>query len=172
MKMKKITFILAAVTLVACNQKKESSLQIGEPQEIVTKSYDQLEKVSWMLGEWGNTSAEGSLTETWTKSNDSTYTGKTVFVAGKDTMFTETIEIVQDKNELFYNTAVSNQNEGKAVSFKGSAVTETQVVFENPKHDFPQKIAYNKISADSLIAEISGMKAGKESKESYPMKKK
>nr|WP_294935333.1 DUF6265 family protein [uncultured Flavobacterium sp.] len=170
--MKKITFILASVTLIACNQRKESSLQIGEPEEIVTKTYDQLEKVNWMLGEWENTSAEGNLTETWTKLNDSTYTGKTVFVAGKDTMFTETIEIVQDKNDLFYNTKVSNQNEGKMVSFKGSTVADNQVVFENPKHDFPQKIAYNKITSDSLVAEISGMKDGKESKESYPMKKK
>jgi uncharacterized protein DUF6265 len=172
MKMRKITFILASVTLVACNQKKESSLQIGEPEEIVTKTYDQLEKVNWILGEWENTSAEGNLTETWTKLNDSTYAGKTVFVAGKDTVFTETIEIVQNENELFYNTKVSNQNEGKAVSFKSTGATDSQFVFENPKHDFPQKIAYNKITSDSLVAEVSGMKEGKESKESFPMKKK
>lgn len=172
MKMKKITIIVATATLVACNQKKESSLQIGEPQEIVTKTYDQLEKMNWILGTWGNTSAEGDLTETWTKLNDSTYAGKTVFVAGKDTMFTETIEIVQDKNELSYNTKVSNQNQGKAVSFKATTVNGSTFVFENPTHDFPQKIAYNKISADSLVAQISGMKDGKQSSESYPMKKK
>jgi len=46
------------------------------------------------------------------------------------------------------------------------------LIFEKPKHDFPQKITYNKISNDSLIAGISGMKDGKESKEKYPMKKK
>jgi hypothetical protein len=46
------------------------------------------------------------------------------------------------------------------------------LVFENKEHDFPQKITYTKISNDSIVAEISGMKDGKQSKESYPMKKK
>lgn len=170
--MKKTTLLLAAFAVVSCQKRNESSAQYGEPQEIETKTYGQLEKVNWLVGEWGNTTPEGNLTETWTQLNDSTLSGKTVFVTGKDTMFTETIEIVQVNDSLLYNTKVSNQNEGKMVSFKASNVADGQVVFENPKHDFPQKIAYNKISADSLVAEISGMKDGKESKESYPMKKK
>ncbi|MGX7668635.1 DUF6265 family protein [Flavobacterium pedocola] len=170
--MKKTTLLLAAFAVVSCKERNESSAQYGEPQEIETKTYEQLEKVNWLVGEWGNTTPEGNLTETWTQSNDSTLTGKTVFVAGKDTMFTETIEIVQINDSLLYNTKVSNQNQGKTVSFKASAVSDMSVAFENVKHDFPQKITYNKISADSLVAEISGMKEGKESKENYPMKKK
>ncbi|MEW5677278.1 DUF6265 family protein [Flavobacterium enshiense] len=170
--MKKTTLLLAAFAVVSCQERNESSAQYGEPQEIETKTYEQLEKVNWLMGEWGNTTPEGNLTETWSQLNDSTLTGKTVFVTGADTMFTETIEIMQMNDSLLYTTKVSNQNEGKAVSFKASNVAESQIVFENAKHDFPQKITYNKISADSLVAEISGMKDGKESKESYPMKKK
>lgn len=170
--MKKTTLLLAAFAVVSCQERNESSAQYGEPQEIETKTYEQLEKVNWMVGEWGNTTLEGNLTETWSQLNDSTLTGKTVFVSGKDTMFTEIIEIMQVNDSLLYNTKVSNQNQGKTVSFKASKITENNVTFENPKHDFPQRISYNKITSDSLVAEISGMKDGKESKESYPMKKK
>lgn len=170
--MKKTTLLLAAFAVVSCNERNESSIQYGEPQEIETKTYEQLEKVNWLVGAWGNTTPEGNLTETWSQANDSTLTGKTVFMSGNDTLFTETIEIVQVNDSLLYNTKVSNQNQGKAVSFKASDITDKQIVFENPKHDFPQKITYNKISADSLVAEISGRKDGKESKESFPMKKK
>lgn len=170
--MKKTTLLLAAFAVVSCHERNESSAQYGEPQEIETKTYEQLEKVNWLVGEWGNTTPEGNLTETWSQLNDSTLTGKTVFMSGTDTLFTENIEIMQVNDSLLYNTKVSNQNQGKAVSFKASNITDNQIVFENPKHDFPQKISYNRISSDSLVAEISGMKDGKESKESFPMKKK
>lgn len=170
--MKKTTLLLAAFAVVSCQERNESSLQYGEPKEIETKTYEQLEKVNWLLGEWSNTTPEGNLTETWTQLNDSTFSGKTTFMSGNDTLFTETIEIMQVNDSLLYNTKVSNQNQGKAISFKASNLNGNQVVFENPKHDYPQKIMYNKISADSLVAEISGMKDGKESKETFPMKKK
>jgi hypothetical protein len=49
--------------------------------------------------------------------------------------------------------------------------TEKQMVFENPKHDYPQKITYNQIRKDSLIASISGVQLGKPSSEKYEMKK-
>jgi hypothetical protein len=46
------------------------------------------------------------------------------------------------------------------------------MVFENPKHDYPQKIRYQLNSDKSLIATISGIQKGKESSESYLMQKK
>jgi hypothetical protein len=34
-------------------------------------------------------------------------------------------------------------------------------VFENPAHDFPQRIAYRRLSADSIVARISAERDGK-----------
>jgi len=80
--------------------------------------------------------------------------------------------ILEQKNDsLFYKVTVKGQNNNEAVAFYLTTADDDQLVFENPKHDFPNKITYSKISNDSLVAEISGMKDGKESKESYPMKK-
>lgn len=170
--MKKITVALAVISLAACNQRKESSLQIGEPEEIVTKTYEELEKADWLLGEWENTSAKGNLTETWKQENDSTFVGESFVTAAVDTVFQENVILQQKNDSLFYNVTVKGQNNNEPVAFYMTSANEKQLVFENPKHDFPNKITYNLISSDSLVAEISGMKDGKESKESYPMKKK
>lgn len=166
-----ITLLSAiALTLVFTScQKKETTTTETTP---APKVFAQLNKAGWLVGEWGNTSEEGVLTETWTAANDSTFDGKTYFITGKDTAFTETIQLMEKNNELHYMPTISDQNEGKQVTFLMTSATENQLVFENKEHDFPQKITYNKITNDSIVAEISGMKEGKETKESYPMKKK
>ena len=160
-----IVIILLSIILVSC-QKKENSKTDEE------KTYPLIKKASWIIGTWGNISKEGVLTETWIQLNDSVLKGTSFVQEGKDTLFTEHIEIVQKGSELFYNPRISNQNQGEMVSFKLTSSTDKQLIFENPTHDFPQKISYNSISNDSLKAEISGKKNGKEEKESYPMKKK
>ena len=50
-------------------------------------------------------------------------------------------------------------------------ISNEKMIFENPRHDFPQVISYAKTGANSLVAEISGVEKGKEHKETYPMKK-
>lgn len=50
-------------------------------------------------------------------------------------------------------------------------MSETQLVFENLKHDFPQIISYTKVTSDSLVAEISGTKNGQKQKQIFPMKR-
>lgn len=166
--MKKSILFITAIGLcsafVSCQKKEKTELSI--------KAFDQIEKANWLVGEWGNTSKEGVLTEQWSKENDSILKGKGFLVVGKDTVFSENIIIEQKGDSLFYVPTIKGQNEGKRVSFKLTSATGNELVFENPKHDFPQKIAYKKISADSLVAEVSGLKDGKESKEVFPMKKK
>lgn len=168
--MKKSTLFLVAMTftlLFSSCLKKDN-----KKDEVDTKKYPKLEEVKWLIGSWRNSTKEGVLRENWNQLNDSTLSGKTIFVAEKDTLFTETIEIIQVNDNLLYNTKISNQNDGKTVSFKASTLTENKIVFENPKHDFPQKIVYTKISSDSLVAKISGNKDGKDTFEEYPMMKK
>ncbi len=78
----------------------------------------------------------------------------------------------QEGNDLYYVPTIKVQNDGMSVQFKMTEATESQLVFENKMHDFPQKIIYIKVSNNNLIAEISGIKDGVETKESYPMKRK
>lgn len=127
-------------------------------------------KAGWLIGKWGFTMPEGTLSETWTQLNDSTYAGHTYFVIGKDTVFSENITLEQRGNELSYVTVMKDQNQGKPVAFKLTSSTKKTLVFENPSHDYPQKITYTK-KGNGLLAEISGTQNGKAASEVFPMKK-
>lgn len=80
----------------------------------------------------------------------------------------ENIRLVQEHDDLFYIPTVKNQNDGLRVRFSTKTISETQLVFENPQHDFPQIISYTTITADFLVAEISGTKNGEAHLENQP----
>ncbi len=133
--------------------------------------FSELEKTSWLIGTWQNSSSDGELSEKWEKVNDSTYQGNGYFIKGKDTLHHEAIKLTQIGEEVIYTATVQGQNNNKPIEFKMTNFSEKRLVFENQAHDYPKKIAYNKISNDSLVAEISGIQQGKASIESYPMKR-
>ncbi|MFD2938759.1 DUF6265 family protein [Flavobacterium notoginsengisoli] len=166
MKTKGIIFssIFTIVVLSSC--KKEIKT------ETPPKTYSNLAKAEWFIGEWGNKSAEGELTERWKKENDSVYLGESYFVVGQnDTVFAEHVRLEEANGKLSYIVTVPGQNKELPVSFEMTSATDNQIVFENPEHDYPNKIIYNLVAKDSLIAEISGLKKGKPNTERFVMKK-
>jgi hypothetical protein len=130
-----------------------------------------IKKAEWLIGTWENKTPKGSLYETWRKANDNEFSGKSYIVKEKDTLVFENIRLVQEQDRLSYIPMVKNQNDGLPVRFTARTVSETQLVFENRQHDFPQIISYTKISADALVAEISGTKNGKERRQAFTMKR-
>ncbi len=137
------------------------------------KKYAGIRKADWFVGTWENDTDGGTLSESWEKVNDSTYRGASYFIKNADdTLHLETVELIERKGEVTYNPTVQGQNDNKPVAFKMTSATDKQLVFENPAHDYPQKITYTKITADSIVAKISGIQQGKPSFENYPMKKK
>ncbi|UTN06547.1 DUF6265 family protein [Flavobacterium bizetiae] len=155
----KIT-LLALVLIVASCQKKES----------VEK--DKIKIADWLIGNWENTSPDGTLTEDWTKLNDSTFSATSYFIKGKDTLHFENIVLTQKGETLTYFATVKGQNDDKSVAFPSTAESDKQLVFENVKHDYPQKITYTKGANNTLTAEISGNLQGKASSEKFVMTKK
>ncbi len=130
-----------------------------------------LTEAEWLIGKWQNNSPEGVLTENWIQLNDSLFTGESFFVVANDTLFSESIQIAQQGEELFYIPTVENQNGGLPVTFKLTSATGNQLVFENAAHDFPQKISYTLVGQDSLVAEVSGLSKGKPQTEQFAMVK-
>ncbi len=157
MKQKALVFA-TAVLITACQQKS-------------VKKFDKLEKMNWLIGSWERKLPDGILKETWTKQNDSTFSGDSYFINTKDTVHFESIKLVQKAEELTYNATVVGQNEDEPVAFKLTSDTNNTFSFENPAHDYPQKITYKKVTSDRLIATISGKQQGKQTQESYPMSK-
>ncbi len=153
---KAILILILALTFTFCGKSKE-----------VSKIVD----ADWLLGKWENNSKDGYLLETWKKVNDSVYDGESYFIKGKDTLHFEKIQMKQKGEELFYISTIKGQNNDKPITFKHIDSIEKQLVFENPKNDFPQKIAYSKITKESIFIQISGIQQGKSSSERFSMKK-
>lgn len=168
--MKKITLLAAVFALLASCTKKETTTE--ETTAPVAEAPNKMAKAEWLLGAWDNTMPEGTLTEKWEKVNDSVMHGESHFVmGGKDTVFAEHINLESTNGKLAYVVTIPGQNGDKPVRFDMTTSNENQIVFENPQHDFPNKIVYNKIGNDSLTAEISGMKKGKPASEQFAMKR-
>ena len=155
--MKNSIYILVVIlTLTSCQKSKEVSKIVG---------------TDWLLGKWENKSDEGHLLETWKKVNDSLFIGESYFIREKDTLHSEKIQLKQKGENLFYIATVKGQNNDKPVTFKRNIEIEKQLVFENPKHDYPKKIIYNPFAKNHLMIEISGIQQDKPSSTRYSMKK-
>ncbi|MGE8341233.1 MAG: DUF6265 family protein [Flavobacterium sp.] len=155
----KITLLALVIAAVSC-QKKE------------TIEKDKIKKADWLIGNWENKTPEGILSENWQKLNDSTFSASSYFIKEKDTLHFETIVLAQLGETLTYKATVKGQNDDKPVFFPSTSETDQQLVFENPKHDYPQKIIYTKGANNTLTAEISGNMNGKPSSEKFVMTKK
>ncbi|MFV8442767.1 DUF6265 family protein [Flavobacterium sp. LB2P44] len=157
--MKKTFIILVLLLAISACKKSDSNKN------------EKIKAANWLLGNWENKSAEGNLTETWRKVNDSTFQAQSYFIKEKDTLHFESITLQQKGEQLTYTATVKGQNNDKPVAFLLTTTTEKQLVFENPKHDYPQKISYTHITPDGLVAKISGIQQGKPSTEQFSMKK-
>jgi hypothetical protein len=154
----KKTLILLLLAIVSCKNSADNEK-------------DKIKSTNWLLGKWETKTADGNLSESWKQLNDSTFQGESFFIKNKDTLHNESILLQQIGEDLIYSATIKGQNEDKAVAFKMTSGTEKQLVFENSKHDFPQKITYTQIKKDSLVASISGVQLGKPSSEKFGMKK-
>ena len=136
------------------------------------KTFDELKKANWLLGQWQCQTDTTNLIETWTFENDSTLTATSFFIQNKkDTLHHETIELIETNKKLIYKATIIGENNNEPVSFQKTMETETELIFENPTHNYPQKITYKKISNTQLTATISGKLNGKIESESYQLKK-
>ena len=161
-----ILLIFIALGFLSCNQSYKRRSNDRTSNEALP-----IEKANWLIGDWQNESDNGILSETWYKLDDSTLVGKSYFVAGSDTFSSEIIRLEQRKGKLSYIPTVQGQNNGQAVYFTLTISTDSLLGFENPEHDFPQKITYANIGNDSLVAEISAIVDGKLKSKTFRMGK-
>jgi hypothetical protein len=122
---------------------------------ISTMGYTQtdLDKLSWIIDKWISTDGQSTSYEHWQKVNDSSYAGASETVKNGDTVFSEKLEIVKEGDDIFYIADVKHNP--APVKFRLTFISENEAVFENPGHDFPQKIIYRH-KEGNLHASIEG----------------
>lgn len=112
-----------------------------------------LEPVRFMTGAWG---VDGVIVEYWMPPLRGLMVGGNREPAGDGMPFFEYLRIEVREDGVYY--VASPRGEG-ATDFKLTEFSEGKAVFENPEHDFPQKIIYVR-TAEGLEAEVGAVRDG------------
>ena len=115
-----------------------------------------LDDLEWIFGEWKRESRRGEVYESWQRLSDRTVEGDSWIVSSSDGTkhALESLLLVEMAGEVFYIPKVA-ENE-YPVPFRRTSMEPGRVVFENPNHDFPQKIIYQQDGDDGLKVTIEG----------------
>jgi hypothetical protein len=109
--------------------------------------------VAWLTGCWDLDRGRRHVVEHWTAPEGGTLLGVSRTVADGKTVEYEFLLIRERDGALEYVAKPSGQPEA---IFVASRVTADEVLFENPQHDFPQRIRYKKQPDGGLAARIEG----------------
>jgi Domain of unknown function (DUF6265) len=131
--MKKKDFLFLAVTV--------SLLSMGIVQ-------DPLQRLRILEGTWVMNTKRGVIGEHW-KAHATGLKGRGFMVHANDTTILEEVTIVSRNSDIFYESRVEGQNNGRAVPFKLTSSVKDKFVFENKAHDYPTTIIYSFVANDS-----------------------
>lgn len=126
--------------------------------------------MDWLTGRWENTQEDLKTVEIWER-KPAGFQVRGFMLEGSDTLFAENIIVAQKGREIFYTVTIAEENNGQPVAFKLTENTGNKAVFENPKHDFPQKISYQQTSPDSVLVLVSGLVKNIPQQQEYYLKK-
>jgi len=144
-----VVFGLAAALMV------RSAVSEGE-EDVVPEAQapaGPISQLSWLAGCWAQQGSGYRRDEQWMEPLGGTMIGMSRTVAGDETVEFESIRIETREDGLAYVALPSGQAEA---TFMQSELTDSTAVFEDPAHDFPQRIAYARQGRDAVMAWIEG----------------
>ncbi len=117
-----------------------------------------LEQLGWLAGCWERSSGRRVVEEQWMRPRAGLMLGAGRTVEGDSVVEFEHVRMLERGGRLVYAAAPSGQ---PPAEFESIVVSDSAVTFENPGHDFPQRISYRRLGADSLVARIEGVRGGR-----------
>jgi len=116
-----------------------------------------IQRVAWLRGCWEMSAPERIVEEQWMVPRGGSMMGMSRTVRGGKLVAYEMVLIREEGAALVYEAHPSGQ---PVATFRSTTVSASQVVFENPSHDFPQQIGYQ-LKEAVLLAWIAGSQSGK-----------
>lgn len=143
MRVRRISILLLVAASSGCKQ----------PVSLENRPYD-LGKLEWLVGSWSieDKRMQTSHEEHWTRPHLNLMLGLNRTMKRDKTLAVEHLQIVDTGDKIVY-TAWPGGQEG--TSFKLAGRGDRRAIFENPAHDFPQRILYWRDEA-GLHAELDG----------------
>jgi hypothetical protein len=122
-------------------------------------------QLNWLSGAWSERRSDGTWTEEyWTPVRSEVMLGSGLTGRGESVRHFEHMRISKgaDGQVAFYGMP----NGAAAVPFKMVRQTDSEVVFENAAHDYPQRVTYRR-DGDTVIATVSLIDGSKEGRWVY-----
>ena len=116
-----------------------------------------VDRVVWLQGCWAMDSNGRLVEEQWLKPRASSMLGVGRTTRGTTLVDYEMVLIRERGGQLAYEAHPADQ---EPAVFMSTTIGERSIVFENLKHDFPQRVGYERTSVDRLDAWIEGPQNG------------
>ncbi len=126
-----------------------------------------ISRLSWMSGCWAYDDAEPGSGEYWMPP-----VGGTMFAVSRSIRDSRTVafEYLRIEESAEGSLALFASPSGQSPArFDMVSLTNNEVVFENPEHDFPQRIVYSLTQDGRLIGRIEGQSNGRPKSIDFPM---
>ncbi|CAN5872185.1 DUF6265 family protein [soil metagenome] len=124
-----------------------------------------VQRLAWLQGCWAAVGNDGVVEEQWMAPRGKAMIGSSR-TAGKDELLGYEFVIVREQGDrLAYEVRPSGK---AAVVFVSSTVTDSSVVFENPKNEFPQRVGYQRNGQNAVLAWIEGTRRGASQRVEFP----
>ena len=128
-----------------------------------------LNALNWLAGCWFGRSGNNEFREHWMRPSGGMMMGMGRTMSGGKVVSHETMRIELDNTGIpVFVAKPSGQLEA---SFKRVKSDEKSIEFENPMHDFPQRVKYQLNLEGGLDARIEGNLKGREARIDFPMRR-
>ncbi len=133
----------------------------------VTAAAADISRLNWLSGCWAYVGKDAGSGEYWMSPAAGTMFAVSRNVRDGKTVGFEYIQISEtEAHSLVLTASPSGQEPAK---FDMVSLTPNEVVFENPKHDFPQRIIYRLGDKGTMLGRIEGKSDGEEIAVDFPM---
>ena len=126
------------------------------------------EPPAWLAGCWVRERGTRRIDDLWMAPRAGIMLGVSRTVRSDTLVEYEHLAIERRGGTLVYRATPSGQ---APAEFTATAVGVDEVVFENPAHDFPQRIIYRARGTDSLVARIEGPVEGGSRAAEFPYRR-
>lgn len=110
-------------------------------------------------GAWIQAATEKRLAtgERWIRNSPTNWSGASYQLKNNDTLWQEKVQLLVGNDRTQYIVTATNakgEPQGEPVTFTLTSFTPTKWVFENPTHDYPRRIVYERKKRNQLFAFI------------------
>lgn len=127
-----------------------------------------IDQMAWLKGCWTQKKPNGVVEEQWMAPGGGVMLGMGRTLKDGKLRDYEYTRIVEVDGSLAYVAEPSGQEKA---TFPLETLTPDLAVFENPGHDFPQRVLYRRVGPNEIIGRIEGNIGGQARSVDFPYKR-